>query len=144
MKVLSASVARAVAAIAAGVVLLGLLGCAPGRGTATGKVMYQGKALACGSVVFVGRDHRPVTAGIATDGTFTAEGVLEGPNQVAVTSPNPATVVPIDKFGRPREKPLVDPKLWFPIPDTYSEVDKSGLEYPIQRNTTNPVNIELK
>ena len=124
--------------------LLALTGCAPGRGTATGKVTYQAKPLVCGSVVFVGRDKRPITAAIATDGTFTANGVLEGANQVAVHSPDPISVVPIDKFGRPREKPEVDPKLWFPIPEKYSEADKSGLECTIRRNTTNPVNLDLQ
>lgn len=143
MKVQLPGVGRAAAAVVVGALLLGLAGCGPGRATVAGKVTYRGKPLATGSVVFVGGDRRPITAEIGTDGTYTAQGVLEGPNHVAVVSYDPATLVPTDKAGRPKEPPDVDPKLWFPIPDKYSEADTSGLVYTVARHNTNPFNIDL-
>jgi hypothetical protein len=144
MKVRLPGVAWAAAAALVAALLLGLTGCGSGRGTVSGKVSYRGKPLATGSVVFVGPDKTPITAEIGTDGTYTATGVLEGSNRVAVVSYDPATLVPTDKAGRPTEAPPVDPKLWFPIPGQYEDANTSGLVYPVTRNTTNTIDIDLQ
>jgi hypothetical protein len=126
------------------VLLLTATGCGPGRGSATGKVTYSGKPLVYGSVVFLGADGLPVSGAIGTDGSYTANNILEGENHVTIYSINPALAVPVDREGKPRGKPEVDPKLWFPIPDKYIDPQKSGLVFTIKRNTSNPIDIALK
>ena len=119
-------------------------GCGPGKGDVSGKVTYKGKPLVYGSVQFVGRDGQPKLAEIAKDGTYRAPGVTAGENQIAVNSGNPAQSVMLDKSGRPKEPPPVDPKLWFPIPDKYGDTRKSGLTFTVEKNVANTHDIDLQ
>jgi hypothetical protein len=123
---------------------LGLAGCGPGKGDVSGKVTYKVKPVGYGSVQFIGPDRKPLLAPIGPDGSYRAEGVLAGDNQVAVNSPDPAMVVRKSKAGKPIEPPPADPKRWFPLPDKYADPAKSGLTLKVERNVTNSHDIDLK
>jgi hypothetical protein len=134
---------RAALAIAA-TALIGLVGCGPGRGNVAGKVSYKGRAVVFGSVQFVGSDNTPTLARIEKDGSYHLDGAAAGEQVVLVNSPDPASSVPLDKAGKPREAPPIDPALWFPIPDKYANPQKSDLKFTIKPNTLNSYNIDLK
>lgn len=74
------------------VAVLAAGGCSSPRYDVTGKVTYNGAALAKpeGQIVFVGPAGEQVAAAIGADGTYRATGVASGPNRVAVFYPNPA------------------------------------------------------
>jgi hypothetical protein len=123
---------------------VGLAGCGRGTGDVAGKITFKSKPLVFGSVQFVGADNQLHLGAIAPDGTYSVQSITAGENRVLVHSPNPAYVVPLDKQGRPREKPAVDPKLWFPVPDKYSDPSQSDLVFTIEAGKINTFDIELK
>ncbi|VTR93238.1 Uncharacterized protein OS=Blastopirellula marina DSM 3645 GN=DSM3645_29326 PE=4 SV=1 [Gemmata massiliana] len=129
----------------AALVGLALCGCGGAQtGDVTGRVTYQGKRLAFGSVVFMARGEKsePVVCAIGPDGTYTAKGVPVGEVQVGVASPDPRT--PLELRGDQKPLPLAaDPKLWFPIPTQYSYPLTSGLSRTVTAGP-NTHDIELK
>jgi hypothetical protein len=121
-----------------GIVITGVLaGCLAGCGgvkttSVKGKVTYNGKALAFGSVIFISEvpNTQPVVTEIQPDGSYEAKAVAVGPANVGVSSPDPER--PMELRGNAKRPPLAaDPKLWFPIPDNYSLPHKSGLKYTV-------------
>jgi hypothetical protein len=119
-------------------------GCGPRTGAVAGRVTYQGKPVIFGSVQFTGSDNQPRLAAIDPEGRFSLEAVLAGENRVLVHSPDPRRAVRRDKRDQPLEAPPVDPKLWFPVPEKYSNPQKSDLAFTIQPGTSNTFDIDLK
>jgi hypothetical protein len=138
---------------------LSAAGCSAGKGELSGKVSYKGKPLVYGSVLLIGSDSKPRTTWIQTDGTYRFEDVPAGQAKLAVYSPDPAKQTAPRKRGqtgkpavrqlpavdRPtaRQLPAVDRTKWFAIPDTYSEVNHSGLSVTIVCGP-NAYDIEMK
>ena len=125
---------------------VGLLGCGgQAAGDVSGRVTFEGQPVVFGSVVIIGTDKQPRNGEIKPDGSFTVTGVPVGEAQVAVHSPD-VTALP-DKMtlkGKMKEgkKGDVDVELnkvpqavrdkWFPIPERYSDHEKSGLTLTIK------------
>jgi hypothetical protein len=143
--------AKRCCAILAGLVLAGLAGCGPVTGDVSGKVLFKGKEVRTGSVMFIGSNSLPVYSQIREDGTYSVSRVPLGQATITVDSPNPNESA---GGGRPREgregyppngRDVLPPgaKLWFPIPDSYSDQMKSPLTYTVQAGL-NTFDIELK
>jgi hypothetical protein len=70
--------------------VLSLTGCGPSVGTVRGKVVYQGKNLKSGLVVFMGADGKvSPPASIGADGTYAAVNVPLGTAKIAIDTPPP-------------------------------------------------------
>jgi hypothetical protein len=69
---------------------LGAAGCGGVKGDLFGKVSYQGKPLALGSVLIVATDSKPRTAGIEADGSYHFDDVPVGEAKLTIYSPDPA------------------------------------------------------
>jgi hypothetical protein len=153
--------------------LVGVGGCGTPRCDVSGKVTYQGKAVVCGTITFVGSDGMPIVVPIQSDGAYQAKQVPVGPVQVAVLSLDPAR--PLNPFlatGRPDKQaggaadaeadsrfspsvrnppadrsnwtdPQVDRSRWFPLPKSYELVPTSGLTAELHRGE-NTVNFDLQ
>jgi hypothetical protein len=132
--------------VLAAVLAGGLTGCGGGAKTAPvkGKVTYQGKALAFGSVIFMSQvpETKPIVAEIKPDGTYEAKTVPVGEAAVGVTSPDPNRPMELRGTSK-RPTPAADPKLWFKIPDKYSLPRQSGLTYTVV-DGPNEHNIDLR
>ncbi len=129
------------------VLALVLLGCGgKPTGDVSGKVVYQKKPVVSGSVVIVGSDNKPRTGEIKPDGTYTVLAVPVGEAKIAVISPDPNPDLPPPQEVKGKKKPLrpegtpveaekkkkdVADK-WFPLPEKYADVDRSGLTVTIQ------------
>jgi hypothetical protein len=116
---------RARRSVASGLVVLAALA-APacgGTGELHGVVTYAGKPLPGGTVVFVGRDNRPVRAPIGPDGKYEARGVPTGPVKIAVLTPPPPPFP--RKPGAPPAPPTVR------IPPQYADPNASGLSHTV-------------
>src|SRR5215467_6772261 len=59
-------------------------GCSPATGNLSGKISYNGKPLAVGSVLFIGVDAQPRTAWIEADGSYHFNEVPVGEAKLAV------------------------------------------------------------
>jgi hypothetical protein len=118
-------------ALAAGLLVLTLPGCGPGRGDLAGKVSYQGKPLRSGSVSVAGSDGIPRASIILADGRYEVPNLPAGPIKAAVTSPDPVKSQP---HARKKDEPppTVDRTGWFAIPDRYGSFDKSGLTFTLK------------
>ena len=127
--------------VVAGILLIALAGCGPGRGKLSGTVTFQGKPLRFGTVLVLGGDGIP-KSGQIEDGGFTANDIQPGPVKVAVTSPDPANSSPVQRFANV-PAPTIDRTGWFAIPETYGDFEKSGLTFPLKRGT-NVWDIDLK
>ncbi|HTU19317.1 MAG TPA: hypothetical protein VMG10_14750 [Gemmataceae bacterium] len=122
-----------------------LAGCGgSGKGEVAGKVTYQGKPLVFGSVQFIGSDGQPHVSAINTEGNYSLKDVLVGDNHVLVLSLDPRKVVRHDRQGKPVEEPTIDPKLWFPIPEKYSDLKQSDLTFTVEGGKKNTYDIALK
>jgi hypothetical protein len=116
-----------------GLVLLSTTGCSGGKATVRGKITYQGKTLAMGTVYVEGADgvQRPGT--IMPDGSYQVDQLPAGPARIAVVSPKPAAVDSAAVLGKksvprpPDAPPLADAAQWFPIPEQYGDPKSSGL-----------------
>jgi hypothetical protein len=120
-------------------------------------VTYQGKPVVFGTVVVVGPDGLPKSGPIQPDGTYRVAGVRAGAAKVTVTSPAPPGATPPGgpkpRVGRDADerKPddageAVNPEVaknWFPLPDKFGDLEKSGLSYTLQPGS-NPIDIDLK
>jgi hypothetical protein len=129
--------------VAAGLLPLAAVGCA-GRGNVSGKVTYQGRPLAWGTVQFEGSDHIVKQANINSDGTYTVPGVATGDAKIAVSSVDPRSsdFQPIQREGQAPRKPRPEVKGWFEIPKKYETTFNSGLTYTVKRGN-NEFDIKL-
>lgn len=117
------------------VVFVGLTGCS-GKTNLYGKVTYQGKPVTSGSVILVGPDGVAGVGNIEEDGKYAVNGITAGTIKVGVSSPSPSQSKPSRAAARqpnpggrgpaPAPNPRPDPK-WFPIPDKFSDPEKSGV-----------------
>jgi hypothetical protein len=137
---------------------LSAVGCGSGTGDLSGKVSYQGKPLALGSVLLIGADAKPRSAWIETDGSYRFADVPVGEAKLAVYSPDPAKQAKLGKKDKKRrssskrplppkpaapELPTVDGTKWFAIPAEYGDVDHSGLRVTIHRGSiTYPIDMK--
>jgi hypothetical protein len=102
-----------------------------------GRVTYNGTPLAKpgGKIVFVAPDGSQVAAPIEQDGAYLAVGVPAGPNQVAVSYPNPefkaGKRLP-GKKGGDVTAPAATP---FLMPEKYASVETSGLSVQVDTGT---------
>jgi hypothetical protein len=145
----------------AGCLLLALAadGCSRATGKLSGKISYNGKPLAVGSVVFIGVEAQPRTAWIEADGSYQFNEVPVGEAKLAVCSPDPdlAERTRSQTKTRPGTKkakrvlPMHSPPemagedrwKWFAIPSKYGDVDHSGVRVTIQSGL-NMYPIEMK
>jgi hypothetical protein len=138
---------------------LAAAGCSGATGKLSGKISYNGKPLAVGSVLFIGVDAQPRTAWIEADGSYQFNDVPVGEAKLAVYSPDPDLAKRISlktktrpgtkkaKRVRPPHSPpemsAEDRRKWFAIPAKYGDVDHSGLSVTIQSGL-NMYPIEMK
>ena len=134
--------------------LLAPAGCGEPTTDVSGKVTYQGKPVTYGTVVVLDTAGAPKAGTIQPDGAYRISGVRPGPVKLAVSSPPPPGSEPARKAtgGRDRDDdkppPNVTPaapeviKNWFPIPDNYSDPNKSGLTG--EAKSGQPIDIDLK
>lgn len=135
-------------------VLASLIGCG-GSGTVSGTVTFrpQNKKVVHGTVMVVGKDGTPRYGPIQKDGTYRVDGVPAGPAKLTVSSPNPSgNAQPGAPAGLTKSgKPLIGasaagsvpgpsatepPADWFPIPDKYGDLEKSGLTCTVKSGVT--------
>jgi hypothetical protein len=117
---------------------LAAAGCGPRVGQVWGKVIYQGKPLPSGTVIFVARDGSRMSAVIAKDQTYTITNAPPGLVRIAVKShPRvpPALSRSSDPNG-PAQAPAVE------LPPRYADPDQSGLTYTVKKGRHNH-NIKL-
>jgi hypothetical protein len=131
------------------VLLLALAaGCGGGDCTLAGKVKFQGRPVASGTVIATGSDGIRRTGNIGPDGSYSVEKLPPGPVKLAVESPeppDPATWQPPPTggpAGAPRNLPPADRSKWIKLPEQYGDADQSGLATTVQRGT-NPYDIEM-
>ena len=127
------------------VVAIGLAGCGgEPRADVTGKVTYNGKPLAFGSVIMLkaGGPGEPTVAEIQPDGTYTFYGIPVGETRIGVVSSNPNFKLEL-RGDQKQPPPKADPKLWFPIPSKYSQPTDSGLRCSLSAGP-NAHDIDLK
>src|SRR6516164_3757467 len=103
---------------AAVLLALSVIGC-QGKGEVSGKVVYQDKALASGTVLIVASDGSLHQGTIKTDGSYRIRDVPSGEARLAVNSPDPDR-----QLVRKAEPPPPDPETlrrqeavkarWFP------------------------------
>jgi len=136
--------------------LLGLsvVGCGPATGKVSGKVSYQDKPLANGSITFLVGDKPQVQATINSDGTYTAD-VPVGDAKVIVTSIDEAEALKYGealKGGRKKrgENPTAmpvgpkgPPKNLSKIPTKYNSAETSTLTATIKTGLNKDVNFNL-
>jgi hypothetical protein len=128
--------------LACGLLGAALVGCGGGRGSLSGKVTYEGKALRFGSVGALGSDGQTRNSVIKQDGTYEIQDIAAGPVKLLVMSADPAESLP--KMRKKDEAPpKVDNKGWFPIPNQYLDFEKSGLTTTV-RSGENKHDIDLK
>ena len=124
--------------------LVMLAGCSgPKTGDISGKVTYNGKPIASGSVIFTSPNSIGVPANINDDGTYSCKAVPVGDAAVAVVSPNDAAearYTASQKPGMDMEASKFDPKKWFPIPAKYGQ--NSPLTFSV-KDGSNTFDIEL-
>jgi hypothetical protein len=140
--------------------LLAVTGCgSSATGSLSGRVTYQGKTVASGSVLAIGADGIPNHGKIALDGSYSITGLPSGPVKLAVNSPPPLTdaqkaAVAGGRVDRARRagnesaanapiEQTADPKLWFAIPAKYGDPNTSGKEATL-KSGSNTLNIELE
>jgi len=133
------------------VCLTAAAGCSGGTASASGRVLYDGKVVKSGSVVFYGPDGVGVPGVIGPDGRYEVTGVLPGTVKVTVTSPSLAeTEAGIHRAGRGPAGPLPkDAKLhskdpnWFPIPAQFGKPETSGITIELKAGS-NSVDVSFK
>src|SRR5262245_32724591 len=117
-------------------VLVAVCGC-DSTATLSGKVTYQGRTVASGTVIVLNADGTAASGVIHPDGSYSVEGVQRGHVRLGVLSPDPAHARSIlvtnrakddhksTKPGRPTAKPKTPG--WFPLPHDLGDPGKSGL-----------------
>ncbi len=128
----------------ASVLLLLVCGCGGGRDRAAveGKVLFNGRPLAFGTVMFQPSAGQPARADIRPDGTFTMEtpgegrGAVVGPNRVRITCYEP----PAPGANNAMLEPSLGRSL---IPERYTSFHTSGLEVVVLAGHNEPFVFEL-
>jgi hypothetical protein len=113
--------------------ILTVTGCGPRQGQVMGKVLYQGKPLPSGTVLFVGTEgSRRGLSPIGPDGTYRIENVPVGPVKIAVVSA-PRVPPGLMNASGPGPQPADPPKNdYVPIPARYQDAEQSGLTYTVE------------
>jgi hypothetical protein len=131
---------------------LTIAGCGSGTGELSGKVYYGEKTLGYGSVVVYGRDGKPHTGAIESDGAYSLTDIPAGEARLAVVSLDPSKkrAMPDRKYKGKTGKGMTvvellpgDPSLWFEIPAKYNDVNTSELKITISRGS-NTHDIRMK
>ena len=132
-----------------GLLLLVGVGCQEGKGRVSGKVSYNGKPLALGSVTFKASDKNFHQGNIGLDGSYDVPGVSLGSALVAVNSSDPE----VDYMGKRTlteqevsertTQQAAEKARWFPIPEAYSDPKTSGLSFQVGKGR-NQYDIDLK
>jgi hypothetical protein len=139
------------------------------RETVRGVVTFEGKPLAGGTVVLQGEDGVSLQGMIKPDGSYVVNGVPRGKVLIAVKNfdpprvasaqkPSPIAAIPMPSPDGDAQMPSPlgsgsaefktaeadkeDDQGWFPIPDHFGHVNRSGLSIVVKDETTH--NIELK
>jgi hypothetical protein len=111
------------------VVLVLVGGCAPGMGSVSGTVTYQGKPLETGTIIFYDSAKNAPAATINKDGTFAIPKVAAGKAKIAVMMPMPISFRGADlpggtKQGETTKVPSLPPK--------YADPEQSGLTFEVK------------
>jgi hypothetical protein len=131
-----------------------------GRATVKGQVTIGGKPLYWGSVVFHGADQKTGSSNIDKNGNYVMTDAPLGDVKVTVTVPSttpgrggppgkkPSSKNPTGEMKDPNKpsegsNEAFDINKVVPIPEKYSDPDKSGLTYKVEKGEHN-FNIELK
>jgi len=117
------------------ILLASVCGC--GHGTnVTGKVIYKGRPVAYGSVIFLCSDKTARSGVIEPDGSYTIEDVPPGDVNIAVISRDPSkgrSVLRGQKPSQPGKNKAASSektaKQWFPLPSKFEDPKTSGLGY---------------
>jgi hypothetical protein len=135
------------------VVILFSLGCAKPTGDISGKVTYQGKPVAGGTITFLDAENKQVGSAIlGADGEYSLLKVPAGPVKITVTTPTAPSVGRRSQDSSSQDKP--DRRVKTPppeanpnapkwtggpnklrlvnVPAKYSKPDQSGLTYTVQ------------
>ena len=111
-------------------VCLAACGCG-GPGDVTGKVTYNGKALAMGHVVIIASDKMSYSGAIGETGEYTVSKVPPGPAKVAISNPNPANITKNPRLeqepGVKMEVSKVSRDKGFQLPTEFLGSETSGL-----------------
>lgn len=105
---------------------LALAGCDGGASKATvaGAVTYKGKPLPTGTIAFIGKDNKVVSAAIESNGRYSVARVPVGPAKISVSTP-PAPPKGAAAAGMPVLETVS-------IPAQYNDPEKSGLTYDVK------------
>ena len=139
--------------------LLGLMGCGPGsksHSIVKGKVTINGQALNAGTVTFTTQDNRQGSATISADGTYTMGDAPQGDVTITVAVPQSSEREKMMGMGKDDEKKVLTspvggnskmplptmPGRAVPIPEKYSKIETSGLNYKVGKGEQTK-NIEL-
>jgi hypothetical protein len=145
--------ARRVSLGLATVALLAMCGCNVTAGRLNGKVTYKGKTVCSGTVTCIGSDGIARYGRIQVDGTYKMSDMPTGRVKIAINSPDPSIpnsagspVVGQKRGGNGLEPvpetPPPDPKLWFEIPESASDADRSRITTKVKQGD-NTFDIEI-
>jgi hypothetical protein len=133
----SCSEARLLGWLLLPILLAGVCGC--GRtAKVSGKVTYQGRPVAYGSVIFLSADKTARSGVIEPDGSYTIEGTRPGSVSIAVISRDPSKGrsvvqgrkrVGLGKKGVSSQDTAIEG--WFPLPRKFEAPETSGLSCTI-------------
>lgn len=117
--------------------LAGLLGCGgPPSGTVSGRVTFEGEAVALGTIAFHGANGRVASASISAGG-YQVEKVPIGPATVTVQAHPPMTAMLPPPFENAPPESLQPQQLraarptFVPLPPQYAAKGTSGLTYMV-------------
>jgi hypothetical protein len=99
----------------------GLSGCGRATGSVTGRVLFRGRPLPGGRIIFVIGPGRRLSAEINKDGTYALTGLPPGALRVALDP----TSVPLSGQGQGKREGQ-------PLPARYRDPDRSGLRAAIR------------
>ena len=120
--------------------LLGCGGGGPGQGNISGAVSYKGEKIPMGRITFQSQvDRNDSFSGQILLGKYEVKGVTQGPTKITVETYGTEVA-----SGAPKAPPkglMIPPKDFeamqsakkLPIPEHYSDLNKSGLTFDIQR-----------
>jgi hypothetical protein len=142
--------------------LFALVGCGSGgaQGKLTGKVLYKGKPVTGGSVIFrpSSASENTVTVPILPDGSYTATvpaGVVKiavdnrelQPPETTAKKEHPRNLPKVGNVGTDTPDPRVNPQkpagTYIKLPDKYHDVASSGLSYTV-KSGSQTYNIDLE
>ncbi|MBA4063317.1 MAG: hypothetical protein C0501_06315 [Isosphaera sp.] len=134
---------RRAAALGLAAALLAAAGCGPATTVAAGKVTFQGKAVAWGTVTLAGPDGTVRQGLISPDGGFSIPDVRAGTVRVGVVSGNPEAKRGADAGDRRGPPPpKLPPGAWFPLPERFADFNTSGVTAEVKAGQ--PLEIDLK